>query len=131
MGVRREFLKMPLYGAVLALRPELSDEERDLLLKGIEEVIVNEKGEVKDVNLMGMQRFAYEIGKGKEGFFITIDFHFDSSKVDRIREFFSGEKRIVRAMITRKKISPEKKREGKGGGQVESNNLNRESHPRS
>ena len=122
---------MPLYSAVCALRPELSEEERDLLLKGIEEVIVNEKGEVKDVNLMGMQKFAYEIGKVKEGFFITIDFHSDSSKLDRIREFFSGEKRIVRAMITRKKISPEKKREGKGGGQVESNNLNRESHPRS
>ncbi|TET12851.1 30S ribosomal protein S6 [Candidatus Aerophobetes bacterium] len=122
---------MPLYGAVCALRPELSEEERDLFLKGIKEVIVNEKGEVKDVNLMGMRKFAYEIGKVKEGFFITIDFHSDSSKLDRIREFFTGEKRIVRAMITRKKISPEKKKERKEGGQVESNNLNRESHPRS
>ncbi len=126
---------MPLYGAVVVLKPELSDEERDLFLKGIKDIIVNEKGEVKDVNLKGMKKFAYEIGKVKEGFFITIDFCSDSSRVSRIREFLAGEKRIVRAMVTRKKISLEKEKEkkkekkGEGGGQVESSNLNRKSHP--
>lgn len=133
---------MPLYDATLILRPELSEEERELFLKEVKDVIVDGNGEVKGVNLMGIQRFTYEIEKFKEGFFVTINFHSDSSGVNRIQEFFAREKRIIRTMIIRKKIFSEKKREkelkklkkkrekeGEGGGQIESSNLNRESHP--
>ena len=65
---------MPLYRATFFLRPESSEEQRDLILKKLKDIIVGENGKIKNIDAKGMQKLAYEVDKVKEGFFISTDF---------------------------------------------------------
>ena len=121
---------MARYRATFALKSGLNEEERASLLDGFKDVVSHDKGEIENVSQMGVRKFAYEVEREKEGFFITVNFQINSSEVNRVRDFLKTKEGIVRLMILRRKALPEKKREeGEKNGQSEPRNLNREPHP--
>jgi len=121
---------MPLYKATFALRPELSEEQRDPILKRVKDVIVDEEGKIENIDLKGMQKFAYEVDELKEGFFVSIDFALDSSKANQIHEFLMKEKEAIRIMMIKQKISSKKKKsKGEKNERVKSGNSNRKPYP--
>ena len=121
---------MTWYQATFALKTGLNVEERTALLDGFKDVVSHDKGEVQDISQIGVRKFAYEVEKEKEGYFITVNFRINSSEVNRVREFLETKEGIVRSMIMRRKAPPEKKKEEGGkNGQSEPRDLNREPHP--
>lgn len=122
---------MSLYRATFALRPELEEEEKDSILKELEDVVIGQNGKTEKVESK-MQKFAYEVDKTKEGFLLTINLEIDPSKVDVIHQFLIKKKNIIRVMMTKQKIYPKKKNKGgKKDERIESGSPNRKSYPRS
>jgi small subunit ribosomal protein S6 len=121
---------MAWYQATFALKTGLKEEERATLLDGFKNIVNHDKGEVVDISQRGVRKFAYEVGKEKEGFFISVSFQINSSAVNRVQEFLKTRKGIARSMIMRRKAPPEKKKEeGEKNGQSEPRDFNREPHP--
>ena len=89
------------YEAVLIFKPDMSDQDRTELFERFKSVI-EENGEVTNVDDWGKRRLAYEINYIREGYYYIVDF---KSEPDHIREF---ERRlrlsdfIIRYMVIRK-----------------------------
>lgn len=115
---------MHTYEVILAFQPELDEETRKASLEKLESIISDGKGKIEDLNQLGMRKFAYEIKKVKEGFFILASFKIEPSQISQIREFLNSNKAVVRAMLTKQRI-PVK---GKKDGQSEQSAIDRASH---
>ncbi len=89
------------YEAVLIFKPDMSDQDRTELFERFKAVI-EENGEVTNVDDWGKRRLAYEINYIREGYYYIVEF---KSEPDHIREF---ERRlrlsdfIIRYMVIRK-----------------------------
>lgn len=89
------------YEAVLIFRPDVAESERTKLFDRFTGII-EENGEVTNVDDWGKRRLAYEINYVKEGYYYIVEFKSDP---DHIREF---ERRlrlsdsIIRYMVIRK-----------------------------
>lgn len=119
---------MPLYRVTFALRPELNEEEKDLILKKMSDIITRQKGKVGDIDLKGMQKLTYEVGRAKEGFFVSTDFEVDSSKINQIQQFFIKNKEIIRIMMIKgKALAGEKSKGGEKNERTESGGSDRKS----
>ena len=100
---------MAFYEATFAIKPDVAEEERKKLLQEIKNFISDEvKEEVKKVEELGMQSFAYEVEKAKEGFFVTINFRTEPSRLKEIRDFLKAKDQIIRLMIIKGKKLPQK-----------------------
>ena len=89
------------YEAVLIFKSDMSDQDRTELFDRFKAVI-EENGEVTNVDAWGKRRLAYEINYIREGYYYIVEF---KSEPDHIREF---ERRlrlsdfIIRYMVIRK-----------------------------
>ncbi|WP_297281346.1 30S ribosomal protein S6 [uncultured Anaerococcus sp.] len=89
------------YEAVLIFKPDMSEQDRTTLFERFKGII-EENGEVTNVDDWGKRRLAYEINYIREGYYYIVDF---KSEPDHIREF---ERRlrlsdfIIRYMVIRK-----------------------------
>ncbi|TET44273.1 30S ribosomal protein S6 [Candidatus Aerophobetes bacterium] len=115
---------MDTYEVILAFQPELDEEIRKATLEKLESIISDGKGKIEDLNQLGMRKFAYEVKKAKEGFFVLASFQTEPSQISRIREFLNSDEVIVRAMLTKQRI-PAK---GEKDGQSEQSAVDRTSH---
>lgn len=92
---------MNRYEAVLIFRPDMAEAERTELFDRFKGII-EEDGEVTNVDDWGKRRLAYEINYIKEGYYYIVEFN---SNPDHIREF---ERRlrlsdfVIRYMVIRK-----------------------------
>jgi len=100
---------MAFYEATFAIKPDVAEEERKELIQEIKNFISDEvKEEVKKVEELGVQSFAYEVEKAKEGFFVTINFRTEPSQLKEIRDFLKAKDQIIRLMIIKGKKLPQK-----------------------
>lgn len=89
------------YEAVLIFKPDMSDQDRTELFDRFKGII-EENGEVTNVDDWGKRRLAYEINYIREGYYYIVEF---KSEPDHIREF---ERRlrlsdfVLRYMVIRK-----------------------------
>ena len=119
---------MPLYKVTFALRPELNEEEKDLILKKMSDIITRQKGKVGDIDLKRMQKLTYEVDGAKEGFFVSTNFEVDSSKINQIQQFFIKNKEIIRIMMIKgKALAGEKSKGGEKNERTESSGSDRKS----
>ncbi len=65
---------MNQYELVVIVRPDLSEEQRDQLLKKVEEMVTNAKGEITSRDMWGRRELAYPIKKFKEGVYVLFNF---------------------------------------------------------
>ena len=115
---------MHSYEVTLVFQPESNEEARKATLEKLESIILDGKGRIEDLNQIGMRKFAYEIQKAKEGFFVLARFQIESSQISRIREFLNSDEGVIRTMLTKQRIPPRRKRDG----QSEQGTVHRASH---
>jgi len=100
---------MAFYEATFAIKPEVAEEQRKELIQEIKNFIIDEtREEVKKVEELGVQGLAYEVEKAREGFFVTIDFQTEPSRLKEIRDFLKAKDQIIRLMIIKGKKLPQK-----------------------
>jgi len=122
---------MSLYRATFVLKPELEEEEKNSTVKEVQDFVVSQNGKIENME-SGIQKFAFEVDKTNKGFFVSLVFEVDASKVYRIRQFLIKKRDIIRVMLTRQEIQLKTKdKGGKKDERIESGSPDRESHPRS
>ena len=61
------------YEVMFIIDPTLEDEKKDAAVERVKSVIAAE-GEVGNVDVWGLRKFAYPIQKKNEGYYVVIDF---------------------------------------------------------
>lgn len=65
---------MRKYELMLILEPELEERSVDSTVENLLKVVAADGGTVDNVDVWGRRRFAYEINKKTEGYYVVIDF---------------------------------------------------------
>jgi len=94
---------MPLYGITCITRSELNEEEKDKIIEEIKNFNDKDIGEIKNIEKIGVKKFAHEIEKMAEGFFITFYLQINSSQIEKFHKFLMSREEIKRLMIIRMK----------------------------
>ena len=96
------------YEAMFIIKPDLKDEEKSSVMKGIKEQVVKQQGNVSDDSIWAERRkLAYDlfpIGgqmRFKEGMYYLIHFETDPLSVASLRAHYSLNEHILRFMILR------------------------------
>ncbi len=90
---------MQKYEGMLIIRPQLNEEKRAEIIKKMEQLINHEGGKVKNFQLWGQRRLAYEINKEKEGFYYLFHFFIAPQAIDKIKKVCRLDEDILRLLI--------------------------------
>lgn len=93
---------MNTYEALLILKPLVDIDNSDVALKGVENLIENQKGKVLRVEKMGRKRLGYEIGKFKDAFVATVYLEMSPAAVVDFRRACHLNEDILRLTLVRR-----------------------------
>jgi len=96
---------MSIYDMTFAFSSQADEEKREELLEKIESFIRQNQGRVEKINQLGKRKFAYEVNKEKEGFFVTLVFQAKSTVIGDIYKFVNSEDFVIKLMLVKKKRS--------------------------
>lgn len=111
---------MGIYEMTFAFDSQVDEEKKEELLEKIESFIGQKKGKVEKINQLGKRRFAYEVNKEKEGFFITLILQMEPAEVEGLYKFVNSDNSVIRLMIVKKKNLSLEKLNQKGEENVSS-----------
>ena len=89
---------MRRYETIIITDPELSAEQREPILKRVEDVISQEKGYLAFIDDWGARKLAYEIKKKPRGYYTRFDFCGSAAAVDEMERFFRIDDRVLKYM---------------------------------
>jgi len=94
---------MPDYELITIVAPELADEALTARLDRVSQLITDRGGEVVRVAPWGgRRRLAYEIGRYREGIYVTHDFRGPASSITEIERALRFMDEVVRHLVRRK-----------------------------
>jgi len=94
-------MKKP-YEMLMIIDPKLEKEKRESKVEDVKKVIEELGGEIESEDIWGMKKFAYEIGKREEGYYVNFDLLIPSEKIDEIKNKFKLTKELLRFLILKK-----------------------------
>ncbi len=92
---------MNKYESVIIIEPNLDEEKIDSIIQKIKDII-KQKGEVTQVDKMGIKKLAYEINKNKEGYYVVIYLESDPSIISEIERYYRITEDIMKFITVRK-----------------------------
>ena len=89
---------MRRYETIIITDPDLSAEQREPIVKRVQDVISHENGYLALTDEWGARKLAYEIKKKERGYYIRFDFCGTALAVDEIERFFRIDDRVLKYM---------------------------------
>jgi small subunit ribosomal protein S6 len=89
---------MRRYETIIILDPDLTAEERQTVLKRVQDVIEQQDGYMALIDDWGSRKLAYEIKKKERGYYVRFDFCGTAAIVDEIERFFRIDDRVLKFM---------------------------------
>lgn len=90
---------MRSYEMMLAIDPQLEDEELDSLLNKVKKVVKGTKGEVNNIDKWGKRKLAYEIKDFNEAIYVVLKFNADEKKISELERVMKLEERVIRYLL--------------------------------
>ncbi len=97
---------MRSYEVMLAINPQLEDEELDSLLDRLKKLITHAKGKITKTDKWGKRKLAYEIKDFTEAIYVVLNFDVDEKIILELERVVKLEERVIRYLLT---LQPEKK----------------------
>jgi len=97
---------MRSYEVMLAINPQLEDEELDSLLDKLKKLIAHAKGKITKTDKWGKRKLAYEIKDFTEAIYVVLNFDVDEKIILELERVVKLEERVIRYLLT---LQPEKK----------------------
>ena len=97
---------MRSYEVMLAINPQLEDEELDSLLDKLKKLITHAKGKITKTDKWGKRKLAYEIKDFTEATYVVLNFKSDAKIISEFERVVKLEERVIRYLLT---LQPEKK----------------------
>lgn len=89
-------MKNNVYESAVLINAALDDEQINGILARIKETIVNNGGEIREVENWGRKRLAYMVKKSKIGYYAIFRFDAPSSIVSKLERFYTLDEYILR-----------------------------------
>jgi len=90
---------MRSYEMMLAINPQLEDEELDNLLNKVKKFVKDTKGEVTKLDKWGKRKLAYEIKDFNEAIYVVLKFNADEKKISELERVMKLEERVIRYLL--------------------------------
>ncbi|MEA2021489.1 MAG: 30S ribosomal protein S6 [Candidatus Caldatribacteriota bacterium] len=94
---------MRKYELMLAINPQLEEEELTSLIEKVKKIISKEKGEVTNINKWGKRKLAYEIKDFIEAIYVVMKFNIDELSISEFERVLKLEEKIIRYLLTLQK----------------------------
>ena len=91
---------MRSYEVMLAINPQLENEELDPLLDKVKKLITQAKGEITKTNKWGKRKLAYEIKNFTEAIYVVLNFDVDEKIVAEFERVLKLEEKVIRYLLT-------------------------------
>jgi small subunit ribosomal protein S6 len=101
---------VPEYEIVAITEPEMDDELNERQIQDIEKIITDASGVIKKRTIMGAKPLSYPINKKKSGFYTIFNCEIPVSGLSEINRKMRFHNKIMRFMITSKKLRKQKPR---------------------
>ncbi|MCQ2399612.1 MAG: 30S ribosomal protein S6 [Clostridia bacterium] len=92
---------MTKYEMLYILSPELSDEDKEALIKKVEDVVTANGGTVEKTDKWGMKKLQYPIHYKSEGYYVLMTFEAASDFVQELKRVVGNNEGILRRLITK------------------------------
>ena len=92
---------MNRYEIMFIIAAALEDEKKEATIETVKEII-NDGGEVINVNVMGMKRLAYPIQKKNDGYYVLVDFNAPADLPKELDRRLRISDNVIRHMIINK-----------------------------
>ena len=94
---------MKKYETLLAVRPDMYEEEIKGIIEKIQNVITNNGGKVEEVEEWGMKKLAYKIrNKYRDAYYALINFEADKACLDELNHVYRITEDILRDIIVKR-----------------------------
>lgn len=93
---------MAKYEVMIITKPDLKEDEKELLFKQLQETVTKNGGQVINGQVWLLKsHLAYAIKKQKEGLYYLIQFTATSDVISKLKQVYKLNEMILRFMITR------------------------------
>ncbi|MHB0857250.1 MAG: 30S ribosomal protein S6 [Anaerolineae bacterium] len=89
------------YELVFIAQPDLDEEAMNALVDRVQQVMVNNGGEVTEVEQVGLRKLAYPIAKRKEGFYVLMHVNLGSPAITELERTMKLSEEILRHLLVR------------------------------
>lgn len=89
-------MKNNVYESAVLINAALDDEQIDGIIARIKETIINNGGEIREVENWGRKRLAYMVKKSKIGYYVIFRFNAPSGIVSKLERFYTLDEYILR-----------------------------------
>lgn len=94
-------MKNNIYESAVLINAALDDEQIEAIIARIKEAIVNNGGEISEVENWGRKRLAYMVKKSKIGYYVIFRFNAPSNIVSKLERFYTLDEYILRFLTIR------------------------------
>jgi small subunit ribosomal protein S6 len=89
-------VKNNVYESAVLINAALDDEQIGTIIERIKETILNNGGEIREIENWGRKRLAYTVKKSKIGYYVIIRFNAPTNLVSKLERFYSLDEYILR-----------------------------------
>jgi small subunit ribosomal protein S6 len=89
-------MKTNVYESAVIINAALDDEQIESVISRIKEIIVNNGGEIREIENWGRKRLAYMVKKSKIGYYAIFRFNAPSSLVAKLERSYTLDEYILR-----------------------------------
>ncbi|MBU2572488.1 MAG: 30S ribosomal protein S6 [Elusimicrobia bacterium] len=100
---------MTTYELMVIINPQVSDTEATEIVEKAKKIITNEKAEVLNEDRLGRKKFAHQLGRHRDGFYLYLKIKAAPETVKNIAHNLKLQESILRAMVLKTGVEPVKK----------------------
>ncbi len=92
---------MVKYESIVVFNPSIEEEKRSSLLEKFKSIIETD-GSVESIDDWGVKRLAYEINKGKEGYYYLVNFEANPNLINELERNYRISEDVIRYNVIKK-----------------------------
>lgn len=90
---------MKAYELLFFINPTTSKDVREAVMQRIQSTIVDNGGEIDNIDDWGTRKLAFEVEKLTEGDYTLIDFHTDPTQIEELNRVLRITDTVIRHMV--------------------------------
>lgn len=99
---QKEVLIMDKYEVLYIIRGDVDDDKKNQVVEKFENLVSTLGGTVDGLDKWGMRKFAYEINKQTEGFYVLMNVTCSKDAQSELDRYMRNDENVVRQMIIKK-----------------------------
>ncbi|MBI4801437.1 MAG: 30S ribosomal protein S6 [Elusimicrobia bacterium] len=100
---------MTTYELIIIINPQVSDTEATEIVEKTKKIITDEKAEILNEDRLGRKKFAHQLGRHRDGFYLYLKVKAAPETVKNIARNLKLQESILRAMVLKTGVEPVKK----------------------